>query len=58
MSQEPVNPTDPPASESTEIPDRLCTWCKVEMHKRLVAGGAYIHYTCPVCVFQHTSKRD
>jgi len=28
------------------------------MLKRLVAGGKFIHYTCPKCVFQHTSKRD
>jgi hypothetical protein len=26
------------------------------MTKRLVGGGAYIHYTCPKCIFQHTSK--
>ncbi len=41
-----------------DIPDRDCTWCKVPMKKRLVGGGAYIHYTCPRCVFQHTSKRE
>jgi hypothetical protein len=40
-----------------ELPDRLCTWCKVAMTKRLVAGGQFIHYTCPACVFQHTTKR-
>ena len=27
------------------------------MTKRLVAGGQFIHYTCPKCVFQHTTKR-
>jgi len=43
--------------EKVEIPDRLCTWCKVPMMKRLVGGGAFIHYTCPKCIFQHTSKR-
>ncbi len=26
------------------------------MTKRLVAGGRFIHYTCPKCVFQHTTK--
>jgi hypothetical protein len=40
------------------IPDRLCTWCKVPMKKRLVGGGQYIHYTCPKCVFQHATKRE
>jgi len=46
-----------PHSATTDIPDRLCTWCKVPMMKRLVGGGAFIHYTCPKCIFQHTSKR-
>ena len=27
----------------SEIPDRLCTWCKLLMMKRLVAGGQFIH---------------
>jgi len=27
------------------------------MTKRLVGGGLYIHYTCPKCIFQYTSKR-
>jgi hypothetical protein len=40
-----------------DLPDRLCTWCKVAMTKRLVGGGQFIHYTCPKCVFQHTTKR-
>lgn len=40
------------------IPDRLCTWCKVPMKKRLVGGGQYIHYTCPKCVFQHATKKE
>lgn len=39
------------------LPDRLCTWCKVAMTKRSVASGQFIHYTCPKCVFQHTTKR-
>ena len=39
------------------IPDRICTWCKVTMMKRLVAGGKFIHYTCPKCIFQHTTRR-
>jgi hypothetical protein len=26
------------------------------MTKRLVAGDRFIHYTCPKCVFQHTTK--
>ncbi len=38
------------------VPDRLCTWCKVPMRKRLVGGQAFIHYTCPKCVFQHATK--
>jgi phage FluMu protein Com len=49
---------DHTAAALAEIPDRNCTWCKVPMAKRLVGGGAYIHYTCPKCVFQHTSKRE
>jgi hypothetical protein len=48
-------PADIPTEE---LPERLCTWCKVSMSKRLVGGGLYIHYTCPKCVFQHTSKRQ
>ncbi|MBA3754420.1 MAG: hypothetical protein H0X01_09855 [Nitrospira sp.] len=50
----------PPSLDSTDLvdlPGRLCTWCKVAMTKRLVAGGQFIHYTCPKCVFQHTTKR-
>ena len=49
------------SSEATqggpEIPERLCTWCKVPMTKRLVGGGQFIHYTCPKCIFQHTARR-
>jgi len=26
------------------------------MTKRLVADGRFVHYTCPKCVFQHTTK--
>ncbi|MBA2486485.1 MAG: hypothetical protein H0V35_10380 [Nitrospira sp.] len=47
-----LDPTD-----LVDLPERLCTWCKVAMTKRLVAGGQFIHYTCPKCVFQHTTKR-
>ena len=39
-----------------ELPDRLCTWCKVIMIKRLVGGKQFIHYTCPKCIFQHTRR--
>jgi hypothetical protein len=39
-----------------ELPDRLCTWCRVPMKKRLVGGRQFIHYTCPKCVFQHTTR--
>lgn len=46
-----------PAPALADLPDRLCTWCKVTMTKRLVAGGRFIHYTCPKCIFQHTTKR-
>ncbi|MEW6245502.1 MAG: hypothetical protein AB1555_02205 [Nitrospirota bacterium] len=52
QSDQPVEPTASPA----DLPDRLCTWCKVPMQKRLVGGGKFIHYTCPKCVFQHTTK--
>lgn len=51
----------PPMSNTSELsidslPDRLCTWCKVPMNKRLVGGKQFIHYTCPKCVFQHTTR--
>lgn len=49
---------DQAAAATAAIPDRLCTWCKVPMVKRLVGRGAYVHYTCPKCVFQHASKRE
>ncbi|WP_447977884.1 hypothetical protein [Candidatus Nitrospira bockiana] len=52
-----TTPTAPdPASSAIDLPDRLCTWCKIPMAKRLVAGGQFIHYTCPKCTFQHTTK--
>jgi len=46
------------ASDSSvpDLPDRLCTWCKVPMKKRHVASGQFVHYTCPKCVFQHTTR--
>lgn len=44
-------------SPPSDLPDRLCTWCKVPMKKRLVASGQFIHYTCPKCIFQHTTRR-
>jgi hypothetical protein len=44
------------SATSAGIPDRLCTWCKVPMRKRLVASGQFIHYTCPKCIFQHTTR--
>jgi hypothetical protein len=47
-----------PDASVEQLPERLCTWCKVPMVKRLVGGGLYIHYTCPKCIFQHTSKRQ
>lgn len=40
---------------SCDTPDRLCTWCKIPMTKKLVGNGRYLHYLCPKCVFQHTS---
>ncbi|MCW5798868.1 MAG: hypothetical protein KIT40_10235 [Nitrospira sp.] len=56
MTEPSTSPSNTP-SPTAELPDRLCTWCKVAMTKRLVAGGQFIHYTCPKCVFQHTTKR-
>ncbi|TAJ09645.1 MAG: hypothetical protein EPO61_06200 [Nitrospirae bacterium] len=63
-----TTPSSPPPRQATQattpdtasaaIPDRTCAWCKVPMTKRLVGGGLYIHYTCPKCIFQHTSKRE
>lgn len=41
---------------SCDTPNRLCTWCKVPMTKKLVGNGSFLHYLCPKCVFQHTSK--
>lgn len=38
------------------LPDRLCTWCRVLMKKRVVGGRQFIHYTCPKCIFQHTTR--
>ncbi|MCG3777330.1 MAG: hypothetical protein JW388_0015 [Nitrospira sp.] len=51
-------PSDLISTQSpADLPDRLCTWCKVAMRKRLVASGQFVHYTCPTCVFQHTIRR-
>ncbi|HXV68120.1 MAG TPA: hypothetical protein VD738_04270 [Nitrospira sp.] len=47
------SPADAP---SMDLPDRQCTWCQVPMKKRLVGGQQYIHYTCPKCIFQHTTR--
>lgn len=67
MGESSKNPPDPKAGSPSpapapaalaDIPDRQCTWCKVPMVKRLVGGGKFIHYTCPTCIFQHTSKRE
>lgn len=59
MSDPHAAPKEPDRErELAEIPDRLCTWCKVPMRKRLVGGGQFIHYTCPKCIFQHSSKRE
>jgi hypothetical protein len=56
MDDQPANKQTPVGTTQADIPDRLCTWCKVPMRKRLVAGGQFIHYTCPKCIFQHTTK--
>lgn len=48
----------PDQAALSEAPDRTCAWCKVPMLKRLVGGNRFIHYTCPTCVFQHTTKRE
>jgi hypothetical protein len=57
MSSRPDQKTANPSAQDG-IPDRLCTWCKVPMNKRLVGNGQYLHYTCPKCVFQHAMKRE
>jgi hypothetical protein len=49
---------DPAQADLADVPERLCTWCKIPMLKRLVAAGQFIHYTCPKCIFQHTTKRS
>ena len=52
-----ITPSDPTlTTPSAGLPDRLCTWCKVPMKKRLVGGKQFVHYTCPKCVFQHTTR--
>jgi hypothetical protein len=28
----------------------------VLMKKRLVGGDQFVHYTCPKCIFQHTTR--
>lgn len=58
MTSSPTPKPDRTAAALAAIPDRACAWCKVPMTKRLVGGGLYIHYTCPKCIFQHTSKRE
>ncbi len=58
MTDAPSPALSPQTPQTNELPDRLCTWCKVPMKKRLVGGGLFIHYTCPKCVFQHTTKRE
>ncbi|MEE8239930.1 MAG: hypothetical protein V3S25_06310 [Nitrospirales bacterium] len=57
MEQDQKDQSDEASQALTDVPDRLCTWCKVTMMKRLVGGGQFVHYTCPQCIFQHTSKR-
>jgi hypothetical protein len=57
MSDSPSSASSPQAAPAADLPDRSCTWCKVPMNKRLVGGGQFIHYTCPKCIFQHTTKR-
>jgi hypothetical protein len=56
MDDQSTNRQAPAATTQADIPDRLCNWCKVPMRKRLVGGGQFIHYTCPKCIFQHTTK--
>ena len=54
-----ADPTSPDISSvpsMADLPDRLCTWCKLPMQKRLVASGQFLHYTCPKCIFQHTIR--
>lgn len=58
MASPPQQQPDPSAAALADVPDRTCTWCKVPMMKRLVGGGQFVHYTCPKCIFQHTSKRE
>lgn len=58
MADAPSPPPSSPATQPADLPDRLCTWCKVPMTKRLVGGGRFIHYTCPKCIFQHSTKRQ
>jgi hypothetical protein len=58
MAEQPTDKNHDTAPAVPEIPDRLCTWCKIPMLKRLVGGNLYVHYTCPQCVFQHTAKRQ
>lgn len=56
MSDSTAHSSTSSQAQHSALPERLCTWCKVAMTKRLVAAGQFVHYTCPVCVFQHTTK--
>jgi hypothetical protein len=56
MSDQQADRPSSTATPQADVPDRLCTWCKVPMKKRLVASGQFIHYTCPKCIFQHSTK--
>ncbi len=57
MPETPPDQPSEPTGSPADLPDRLCTWCKVPMRKRLVGKGRFIHYVCPRCLFQHTTKR-
>jgi hypothetical protein len=54
----PTPSTPIPTQPSADLPDRLCTWCQVTMKKRFVGGKQFVHYTCPKCIFQHTTRLD
>ena len=56
----PMSDTSTPKSAATaptaELPDRLCTWCKVAMTKIAWSPPATVHYTRPSASFS-TIKR-
>ena len=50
-------PQSNPSVPTAELPERLCTWCKVAMTTPLVTSEGVRAEYARVMVFQHTTKR-